>query len=262
MQYLWPIALTGRRIQTPEQATGCTKPFPRRKSDVLQHSSPTFPLSLWHLGVRSVSMLSTHTPLWTTDRSTKCVDSLNVDSLNTTLGKNMFCCWLLQGNMWCPSDSWAGLTTRTSRKVSVTPFLLADSRTLWKSHSYLLLSLALFIPIQKIHINVKNTNVFYIYGKGPISCGPEVFSWISKAAELAAGVHKGKTKITLNSSPLWSLRLVTISYDIFTSPVASMFNNMSDIFTHHNKKKSNSLFSWAYKRGGSWSKPTSHQNYP
>lgn len=64
---------------------------------------------------------------------------------------------------------------------------------------------SVFGPIysyQKIHINVKNSNVFYIYGKGPISCGPEVFSWISKVAELAASVHKEKTKITLNSSPV------------------------------------------------------------
>lgn len=128
------------------------------------------------------------------------------------------------------------------------PFLLASLFDLIYSHE------------QKIHMNVKNTSVFYIYGKWLISCGPKVFSLISKAAELAAGFCKESTKITLNSSPVWSLRLVTISYDIFTSPVASMFNNMSDIFTHHNKKKkSNSLFSWAYKIGGSWSKPTSHQ---
>lgn len=125
------------------------------------------------------------------------------------------------------------------------------------------LFVSVFGPIysheQKIHMNVKNTSVFYVYGNSLIPCGLKVFSWISKAAELVASVCKGNTKITLHSSPLWSLRLVTISYDTFTSPVASMFNNMSDIFTHHNKKKSNSLFSWAYKRGGSWSKSTSHQ---
>lgn len=89
-------------------------------------------------------MLSTHTPLWTKDRGIK-----SVDSLNNSLRKNMFCCGLLQRIFRCPNDSRGGLMTRTSREVSVTSFLLANSRILWKSHSHLLLSLVRFIPMKK-----------------------------------------------------------------------------------------------------------------
>jgi len=64
----------------------------------------------------------------------------------------------------------------TSGKVSVTPFHLANSRMLWKTHSYLLLSVALFIlNEQEIHMNVTNTSVFFIYRKWLISRGPKVF---------------------------------------------------------------------------------------
>lgn len=89
--------------------------------------------------------------------------------------------------------------TRTSRQISITLFLQANS------HGRAILtffSLALLIPMdKKIHMNVKNTSVFYIYGKWLLSCGPKAFPWISKAVELVDSVSKGSTKITLNSSP-------------------------------------------------------------